>query len=112
QADRAFLSGLLAAHDHERFTIIGYSMEPNLPVPGVDWYYYIAEASDEQLCAQIRTDKCDVLVDIPGHFGGNRMTALTRKPAPIQVGYLGYPNTSGIKAIDYRFTDAWADPPG
>src|SRR6202008_2531900 len=47
-----------------------------------------------------------------GHTGRNRLTVFARRVAPIQVTYLGYPNTSGLSTMDYRFTDAQADPVG
>ncbi|HEB86925.1 MAG TPA: tetratricopeptide repeat protein [Gammaproteobacteria bacterium] len=67
---------------------------------------------DGQLAERIRLDGIDILVDLTGHTANSRLMAFTAKPAPIQVSYLGYPNTTGIPAIDYRLTDAWADPPG
>jgi protein O-GlcNAc transferase len=62
--------------------------------------------------ATIRADAPDILVDLAGHTGLNRLPLLARRLAPVQVTYLGYPNTTGVAALDYRFTDAIADPEG
>jgi protein O-GlcNAc transferase len=72
----------------------------------------ITTVSDEQADRLIREDEIDILVDLNGHTGDNRLTLFVRKPAPIQVTYLGYPDTTGVSAIDYRLTDGYADPPG
>ena len=68
--------------------------------------------SDEALAEQIRADRIDVLVDLMGHIGGNRLSAFARRPAPVQVSYLGYPDTTGLSTMDGRLTDSLHDPPG
>jgi protein O-GlcNAc transferase len=71
-----------------------------------------AGQSDEQVAGQVREDQIDILVDLAGHIGGNRLLVFARKPAPVQVTYLGYQNTTGMSAMDYRLTDEHANPSG
>lgn len=73
----------------------------------------IFEMSDhdaEQLIRQ--NDRIDILVDVAGHTQKNRLALFARRPAPVQVAYLGYQATTGVRAIEYRLTDALVDPSG
>lgn len=65
---------------------------------------------DSDAADLIRSDRIDILVDLAGHWAGNRMTLMARKPAPVQV-QIGYPGTTGLEAVDYRMTDDYSDPP-
>jgi predicted O-linked N-acetylglucosamine transferase (SPINDLY family) len=68
--------------------------------------------SDAEVSDLVRHDQIDVLVDQDGHAGGNRLLVFARKPAPVQVSFNGYVDTTGLRAMDYRLTDEFHDPPG
>lgn len=78
---------------------------------GGKWIYSY-QFPDEELAKKIKNDQIDVLVDLAGHTGNNRLLVFARKPAPIQISWLGYPNTTGLNTIDYRLSDQVADPVG
>lgn len=112
-----FFESLLDGHDDEAVEVYGYG-SVKLPdqitkrlKPKFDCYRNICGVDDEMAAHTIKQDRIDILVDLAGHTNSNRLPVLTYKPAPIQVTYLGYPNTTGIEAVDYRFTDNLADLP-
>eukprot|EP01102_Stenamoeba_stenopodia_P020858 TRINITY_DN8274_c0_g1_i1.p1 TRINITY_DN8274_c0_g1~~TRINITY_DN8274_c0_g1_i1.p1 ORF type:complete len:750 (+),score=169.42 TRINITY_DN8274_c0_g1_i1:210-2459(+) len=61
------------------------------------------------VAAIILEDEIDILVELAGHTAGNRLDVMALKPAPVQVTYIGYPNTTGLKCIDYRIADYFTD---
>ena len=77
-----------------------------------DHWRSIFGIADPEVANLIRNDQIDILVDLSGHTAKNSLLVFAQRPAPIQVTWLGYPNTTGLSAIDYRFTDIIADPIG
>lgn len=67
---------------------------------------------DNTVEALIKENEIDILVEMSGHSSGHRLPLFARKPAPVSVTWLGYPNTTGLTAIDYRFSDEICEPPG
>ncbi|MBK8322115.1 MAG: tetratricopeptide repeat protein [Betaproteobacteria bacterium] len=114
----AFVEPVFTHHDRSRFEIAAYSNTPAEDVTTarmraiVERFVPVAGLSDAQLVERIRADGVDVLVDLSGHTAGNRLLAFVRRAAPVQVTWLGYPNTTGLSSMDFRLTDARADPPG
>jgi predicted O-linked N-acetylglucosamine transferase (SPINDLY family) len=113
-----FFEPILLNHDRERFEVFCYynhriedQVTERLRSIAEHWLDCI-HISDDELAKRIRDDGIDILVDLAGHTADNRLPVFALKPAPLQATYLGYPSTTGLAAIDYRFTDAWADPPG
>jgi protein O-GlcNAc transferase len=113
-----FTSPLFSRHDHQEFEIYCYSdvKSPDAFTGRVrawaDVWRSTVGMTDEQLAELIRRDQIDILVDLTLHMADNRMLLFARKPAPIQVTWLGYPGTTGLQTIDYRLTDPYLDPPG
>jgi predicted O-linked N-acetylglucosamine transferase (SPINDLY family) len=113
-----FIEPVLASHHHDRFEVFCYSDVPRADDVTArlqryaDQWREIAGMPDEQVAEMIRKDGIDILIDLAGHTGDNRMLLFARKPAPVQTSWLGYPNTTGLKAVDYRIVDGYTDPPG
>jgi predicted O-linked N-acetylglucosamine transferase (SPINDLY family) len=113
-----FIEPLLAAHNRDRVEVTGYAnlLQPDAMTQRLrgiaDRWQNVWNLDDNRLAALVRKDGIDILVDLAGHTSGNRLKLFGLKPAPVQVTWLGYPNTTGLREMDYRLTDAWADPPG
>ncbi|MBI3839900.1 MAG: tetratricopeptide repeat protein [Planctomycetia bacterium] len=118
QAVNFFSEPILASHDHQQFEVFCYSDvkredEITQRLKGyADHWRNIVWQSHQEASDLVRRDEIDILVDLTGHISGNRLLLFARKPAPLQVTYIGYQNTTGMKAMDYRLTDAWSDPAG
>ena len=102
---------VLRNHDRSRFSIhcyfnsfVGDSLTREF-VELSDGWQVIAHLTDEEVAQLIQKDGIDILVDLSGHTALNRLPLFARKPAPVQVSWLGYFNTTGLSAIDYLFTD-------
>lgn len=72
----------------------------------------VAGQDDAAVADAIRTDAIDILVDLVGHTRYTRLPVFARKPAPVQVSWLGYFNTTGLATMDYFVTDPVSSPPG
>ena len=114
-----YLAPVLQHHNRERVEVFCYD---NNSGPGdaftrrlqamADHWVRVATMDDHAFAARVQADGIDILVDLSGHTGGNRLPAFALKPAPIQASWFGYMNTTGLSTIDYRITDAGLCPPG
>ena len=113
-----FVEPLLECHDRGACEVFCYAdvARPDAVTERLrglaDAWRPIRRCSDDDVCRRITGDGIDILVDLAGHTMGGRLAVFAGKPAPVQVTWLGYPNTTGLAAMDYRLTDAVADPEG
>lgn len=113
-----FIAPILTNHDKSRFEVYGYYTFPSPDADTIrvkslcNQWITCHDFSDDALEARIRADKIDILVDLSGHTGHNRLLTFARKPAPIQMTWLGYQATTGLSAMDYRITEEALDPTG
>ncbi|MEK7436862.1 MAG: tetratricopeptide repeat protein [Pseudomonadota bacterium] len=114
----AIFAPILAAHERSRVEVscyYNYAGEDAVTVQLkslAEHWQTVVGMSDAQLCEQIRRDRIDILVDLAGHTTHNRLLAFARKPAPVQVSWLGYFNTTGLATMDYFLSDPWSSPAG
>ncbi|HTV47340.1 MAG TPA: tetratricopeptide repeat protein [Phycisphaerae bacterium] len=113
-----FIAPLLRCHDHGPFEVFCYAeiAKPDSVTEKFqsysDHWVNTVGMSDEKLNDLIRQDQIDILVDLKLHTNENRLLVFARKPAPIQVTWIGYPGSTGLSTVDYRLTDSFMDPPG
>ncbi|MDO9042908.1 MAG: tetratricopeptide repeat protein [Desulfocapsaceae bacterium] len=113
-----FLEPLLAHHDKSRFEIFAYSetiREDPITTcykQHVDHWISSIGLSDDELAERIRSDEIDILIDLAGHTGRNRLPVFSRKPAPVSLHWLDFGYTTGLSAIDYYLTDIASAPIG
>ncbi len=113
-----FIEPLFANHDRNCFEVFCYSNTRHADGitdelrNHVSQWRDITSLSDEAAARLIEQDGIDILVDLAGHTADNRLLIFARKPAPVQLSYLGYPNTTGLATMDYRISDGYMDPPG
>ncbi|MGQ9372164.1 O-linked N-acetylglucosamine transferase family protein [Azospirillum sp. ST 5-10] len=113
-----FLESVLGAHDRSRVTVVAYAN--NSRSDGLtdrlrartDAWREIVGVGDDAVEALVHRDGIDVLVDLSGHTAGNRLTLFARRPAPVQVTWLGYFGTTGLPAMDWILADRYVIPPG
>ncbi len=111
-----FLETLLDGHDRKKYEIYCYEkvdfkdeVTKRLSKK-FDKFVSIWSKSHEEAAEIIRKDKIDILVDLAGHTQNNSIKLFAMKPAPVEVTYLGYPDTTGLEEVDYRLTDELSDP--
>lgn len=114
----SFIEPLLRGHDRGAVEILCYATSPRrdevtlrMETLAAGWRS-LADLDDAAAAALVESDRIDILVDLAGHTAGGRPLLFARRPAPMQVTWLGYPDTTGMPTVDCRLTDAIADPPG
>lgn len=110
------LRDILRYHDKSKFEVHCYSMVirsedvlPELREVADNWED-IFFLSDEEVASMIRKAEIDILVDLSGHTAYHRLLAFARRPAPIQVEWIGYFHSTGMKSMDYFITDPYTSP--
>lgn len=113
-----FLEPFLEHRERAHYLVTAYSNGQQVDAiserieSSVNVWRSIVGLSDDAVADLVEADSIDILVDLSGHSGGHRLLVFGRKPAPIQVTWIGMPTATGLSAIDYRLTDAVFDPPG
>ena len=111
-----FIEPVIRCHDRRHFEVFCYYAHRLADDTTerirrlADGWRDVANVDDDALDSMLRADGIDILIDLAGHSKGNRLGVVARRPAPVQITWLGYPDTSGLAAMDYRITDHTADP--
>ncbi|HEY3902085.1 MAG TPA: tetratricopeptide repeat protein [Chthoniobacter sp.] len=106
---------LFRNHQHDNFEIFCYSGVAQADATTAEFQKHADHwrnafgMTDEALADAVRRDGIDILVDLSQHTCGNRLSAFARQPAPVQVSFAGYPESTGVEAIRYRISDRWLE---
>lgn len=106
-----FLIGVLEHIDRSRFRLVAFSSNyaddaaTEVLKPQFAEWHDVKDLDDAQVAELVRTQRIDVLIDLSGHTGDARLPIFARKPAPVQVAWLGYWASTGLKAMDYIIAD-------
>lgn len=115
-----FAAAPLSSHDKESVKCIVYNvskyqdaqserLRKSTLESGGEWRE-CAALTERELAERIRNDDVDILVELTGHTANNRLGTLALEPAPVQITWIGYPNSTGMRSIRYRITDEMCDP--
>jgi len=113
----AFMNQIIRSHDRQRFEIYCYAyLERNDAITEnfrnqAEHFIDITAMRFDEVAKRIHADGIHLLIDLGGHTTNSRLAVLAYKPAPVQLTYLGYPNTTGLPTVDYRITDHFAESP-
>jgi predicted O-linked N-acetylglucosamine transferase (SPINDLY family) len=106
------MAGVFEHHDRSRFETFGVSYGPDdgselrqRLTRGFDRFIDVAGGSDTEVAELLHREQVDVAIDLGGFTSGGRPHIFSKRPAPVQVSYLGYPGTSGSPVIDYILAD-------
>ncbi len=111
-----FLAPILDHHDHDEFEIFlystnGYTDDTTKRMQAAADHWRLFKSNElRKIIDTIADDQIDILIELTGHFASNNLPALAAKPAPVQITYLGYANTTGLATIDHRIIDNTTDP--
>ncbi|MCR4299986.1 MAG: tetratricopeptide repeat protein [Sulfuricaulis sp.] len=110
-----FIQHVISRHDRDRFEVHCYANQRASDEiterirDSVTSYAEVRDLTDKQLAQRLHDNGIHVLVDLAGHTGETRLDVLALRPAPVQITWLGYPNTTGLSVVDYRLSDPYAD---
>ncbi|KAK8473623.1 hypothetical protein PHAVU_001G192300 [Phaseolus vulgaris] len=116
-----FIEAPLVYHDYSNFKVIVYSAVVKADAKTIRFREKVTKKGgiwkdiygidEKKVADMVREDQVDILVELTGHTANNKLGMMACRPAPVQVTWIGYPNTTGLPTIDYRITDSLADPP-
>ncbi|GAB4833345.1 hypothetical protein Ancab_031589 [Ancistrocladus abbreviatus] len=116
-----FIEAPLSHHDPTNYKVVVYSAVVKADAKTIRFREKVIKkggkwrdiygVDEKKVANMVREDRVDILVELTGHTANNKLGMMACRPAPVQVTWIGYPNTTGLPTIDYRITDTLADPP-